>query len=66
MTFKDFGIGPLPKKLRSGVPSHIGTAVGGFGFSTRTSVGVSLAALLPQAVNKHAAIIANTLIRRRD
>src|SRR5437016_14036730 len=34
MIFTDLGIGPVPKKVRVGFPSHIGTAVGGFGFST--------------------------------
>src|SRR5712692_1381467 len=66
ITFNDFGIGPLPKKLRVGLPSHIGTAVGGFGFSIRSSVGVSLAALVPQAVSKNAASITNRLVRRRN
>src|ERR1700682_5660654 len=55
MIFKDFGIGPVPKKVRVGSPSHIGTAVGGFGFSTTGfAEEVSLTAFSAQLVNSKA------------
>ena len=40
--------GPVPKKFRSPLPSHIGTAVGGFGL-TIDAAGASLTALVVQA-----------------
>src|SRR5882672_8219632 len=58
MTFRDFGIGPVPKKLRVGLPSHIGTAVGGFGFSIFGG-GVSVTAFPVQPVSRAAEQIAS-------
>src|SRR6266849_4566231 len=66
MTFSAFGMGPLPKKLRSGLPSHIGTATAGFGFSMRTSAGASLTILGPHAVTRSTANSAKRLPGKRD
>src|SRR4051812_43102536 len=56
--------GPLPKKLRSPFPNHMGTAVGGFGFSTLG--GVSVTALLVQPARKPAPHTKNRMPLERD
>jgi hypothetical protein len=65
ITFRVFGTGPVPKKLRVGLPSHIGTAVGGFGFSIFGG-GVLLTAFPVQPVSRAAEQIANATPARRQ
>src|ERR1043166_9373842 len=47
--------GPVPKKFREELPSHIGTDEGGFGGGTIGFASVSLTIFPPQADTRHAA-----------